>query len=181
PASPLAHSLQLGERGPLWDSASGKAILAGLCPPERDQCLKTLPRLAATAATDTSLERMRNELARTARRGVAVARDSVILGVTAFAAAVFDANARPVAALSIALQSARVTSSLEKRVVDALLPAAAEISRRLGYRGPLDVARQRPDALIADTSAAARRAPRGNPGREQAATGPGRAATARAK
>lgn len=140
-ASPLAHSLQLGERGPLWDSATGKAILSGLGTSEREQLLNTLPMVASTPLTQTRIEAMRGELASVHRSGIAVARDSVILGITAFAVPVFDANARPIAALSVALPSARSGAALESRIATALREAGGQLSRRLGYRPALTASR----------------------------------------
>ncbi len=134
PTGPLAHSLQIGERGPMHCSATGKAILAFLPEQEAEAWLIRMPRPPMTPLSRVAVPAILEELRHVRAGGVALAREEAILGITAIAAPVFNLAGRPVAALSAAGASARFTPKRETEVAEALRKAAAALSAELGWR-----------------------------------------------
>ncbi len=134
PAGPLAHSLQIGERGPLYCSASGKAILASLPEAAAEAWVSRMQRSRITPRTRTGVAEIMDDLRAARAAGHAVVREEAILGITAIAAAVIDASGQPVGALSLAAPTARLDAAREAEVAAALRDAAAAISAEFGWR-----------------------------------------------
>ncbi len=114
----LYHMLRVdyrpGFRHPLDRAAHGKAILAFLADPPLE-----LP--AAEAATIR-------------RRGYAVSRDELQLGAAGLAAPVFAHGSRVIASIGIVAPLDRIPP--EREAARAVLEAAAEASRNLGFHVP---------------------------------------------
>lgn len=131
---PLAHSLQIGERGPLFCSATGKAILAFLPPEQRDSIIANSDLRAYTAATKTDPVAIRAELLEVHRSQLAYAREESLPGIVAMAAPVFNAAGHVVGAVSVATSVSRFSSRYEQVTAEALKLAAAQFSELLGWR-----------------------------------------------
>jgi DNA-binding IclR family transcriptional regulator len=131
---PLAHSLQIGERGPIYCSASGKAILSALPDAEAEAWVTRMPRPRITPRTRTAVAEIMQELRAARQAGYAVAREEAILGVTAIAAPVRNATGQPVGALSIAGPSARIGGAREAELGAAIREAAERMSAEFGWR-----------------------------------------------
>nr|WP_246526890.1 IclR family transcriptional regulator [Plastoroseomonas hellenica] len=134
PSGPLAHSLQIGERGPMHCTATGKAILAFLPEQEAEDWLTRMPRPKATPHTRVTVPEIMEDLRQVRASGIGLVREEAILGITAIAAPVFNIAGRPIAALSAAGASARFTSRREAEVAQAVREAAAALSTELGWR-----------------------------------------------
>lgn len=128
--SPLAHSLQLGEHTPLLPTASGKILLAFLAPDERETTLRRL-KASRTARAELDLAR---------RSKIAYTRGGYLAGISAIAMPVFNAQNVAIAALSVAMPSARLTPALEKKIISALASGAARLSAQLGAGATLQAA-----------------------------------------
>ena len=144
PASPLAHSLQIGERGPMYCSATGKAILAHLPEAEAMTILTRHPRTKRTPATKTELSQILSELDEVRRTGIGYAREETLLGITAIAAPIFNAAGRAIAALSVALPTARLDPDREAEIVRAVRRSARDLSANLGWQGEAEPRRAQP-------------------------------------
>lgn len=131
---PLAHSLQIGERGPLFCSATGKAILAFLPPEQRDSIIANSDLRAYTAATKTDPVAIRAELLDVRQNQLAYAREESLPGIVAMAAPVFNAAGHIVGAVSVATAVSRFSTTHEQVTAEALKLAAAQFSELLGWR-----------------------------------------------
>jgi DNA-binding IclR family transcriptional regulator len=131
---PLAHSLQIGERGPMFSSATGKAILAFYPPDQRDAVLAASRMEKFTAATKVDPVEIRAELAEVARTRIAYAREETLPGIVAMASPVFNSAGIAVGAVSVATPVSRFTSTFEGKVAEALQVAAHKLSLQLGWR-----------------------------------------------
>ncbi len=102
--------------------------------------MQTFPRL--TPHTITTAASLIDELGRIRRRGYALDDEEREAGVRCIAAPVRDHDGEVVAAISVAGPSDRMPQELaDSDMASHVLSAAANISRRLGYRGaPLDEA-----------------------------------------
>ncbi|RJQ08818.1 MAG: IclR family transcriptional regulator [Bacillota bacterium] len=131
--------LDVGSQVPLHSSALGKVLLAHATDPERDQLLAELERLglpAATPATITSIQVLRDEINSIRARGLAFDHEESLPGVACVAAPVLDPSGRAVAAVAVAAPAASFPEDGQRKVVGGMVKRTADnISYRLGYRG----------------------------------------------
>lgn len=124
---------EVGTRWPGHATSTGKALLALL--PEarrRDRLARRLTR--HTARTIVTLAALERELARTRRRGYAVAAEELERGYVAVGAAVRDHEGLPVAAISVGGPRLRFPAARLAVLGTRVQAAAARVSAALGYR-----------------------------------------------
>jgi DNA-binding IclR family transcriptional regulator len=122
----------LGGRYPVHCTASGKAIMAFASEPVRAR-LHGLPLDRVTPHTITDRERLAAELDEVRREGLARTHEELEVGLDAVAAPVFGPSGDVVAALDVSGPSHRVRGAA--RLDREIAEGAADLSRRLGYRG----------------------------------------------
>jgi DNA-binding IclR family transcriptional regulator len=133
-SEPLRMDLQVGRRVPTHCSALGKAILAFLDPQESRDIMRRLSFSRYTARTIIDSEALRRELPVIREQGYSVDDEEYIEGIRCVAAPLFDYHSRPVAALSVAGPSVRLTPGRIESVAQVLVTATRSISRGLGFR-----------------------------------------------
>lgn len=131
----ILYSLQLGGRGPIHGSASGKAILAMRPRAEVEALLGPGPLPRATPHTITEPRRLYAELDAIAAGEVAYSREEMVEGIVALGLPIFDAVGAPCAGISVGVPVVRFTAARERAIVAELRVAAHEISHRLGWQG----------------------------------------------
>lgn len=129
----FAHSLQVGQRGPIFCSAVGKAMMAFMPEAQVDSILKASPLVAVTPSTKTDIAYIKRDLAKTRRRGIGYSREEGIPGVTGVAAPVFNASGSPVAALAIGVPSAQLKEKSLEPLEGVLRSLAQRLSQQLGW------------------------------------------------
>lgn len=130
----IRWSVEIGRLYPLYAGAPGKLLLAFLPGREVDAILKTVPRRRFTPRTPTSLERIRAELQKIRRQGMAMARGEIVEGSATIAAPVRDARGVVVAAVSISGPAFRFTGARRLAALPVLQEAAEGLSRDLGFK-----------------------------------------------
>jgi IclR family acetate operon transcriptional repressor len=124
----------LGRRTPVHCTASGKVILAFGPAAVRERALgRTLER--STAHTITGGTELKAQLSEALEDGFARTYEELEVGLDAIAAPVFAAGGEVVAALDVSGPSHRLRAEGRPELVRLTLDAAADLSRRLGYRG----------------------------------------------
>jgi IclR family acetate operon transcriptional repressor len=123
---------RLGTRRPMNCTSLGKAYLAFLPEPEREERLTAMTYVRLTPRSLVTAADLRPELMRTRDRGYAVDDVEVEEGVSCLGAPILDYRGRPAAAISIAGPAERMPGK-RPDVVPLLLQTAATISNRLGY------------------------------------------------
>ena len=129
-----AHSQRssavLGTLKPLHCTSQGKAILAHLSDDQKTRLLPDpLPALTERTITDRRMLDM--ELARTRARGYALDDEEIALGTRCVGAAVLNARGVPVAAISVAGPSFRMTAKRAEYLGPEIQDAAAQIAARI--------------------------------------------------
>ena len=123
----------LGRRTPVHCTASGKAIAAFAPVAVRDRLLG-LPLDRVTPHTVTDRHELDAQLEEARRAGLARTHEELEVGLDALAAPVFGPDGDVVAALDVSGPSHRLR---DRPGLDELTrEGAADLSRRLGYRGP---------------------------------------------
>ena len=123
----------VGDRTVLHATSSGKMLMAHLPEAKREAMLEE-PRERFTAATVTSAAELREQFVRARERGWAEAVEEFEEGLNAAAAPIRGPAGEVIAAVSVAGPAYRLAPEDLPRAADALLRAAEQISRRLGYR-----------------------------------------------
>jgi DNA-binding IclR family transcriptional regulator len=122
----------LGRRYPVHCTASGKAFLAFGPAAVRERLLAE-PLARVTPRTVTDPGKLAAQLDQARRSGVARTHEELEMGLDAIAAPVFGPDGEIVAALDVSGPSHRLRA---RNDLDRLtLESAAELSRKLGYRG----------------------------------------------
>jgi IclR family pca regulon transcriptional regulator len=127
---------ELGQRLPMYASATGLAILAHVAPSEAQRIIAQLtlePHTSRTLRTRAALEQ---RLAETRRLGYAIADEELIAGLRSLAAPVRGPDGAAVAAISVARRTS-LDASLDELVAECaprLQLVAERISAALGYR-----------------------------------------------
>jgi DNA-binding IclR family transcriptional regulator len=129
----LGIQSNVGTRHPLYCTALGKVLMAGLSWPEARKLLSRIERNQMTENTIVNLDRLREELRKVAARGYALDAEERIIGVRAVAAPVRDHSGRVVAAISAAGPAFRITGDNLEQLMSRVPKLAAEYSKRLGY------------------------------------------------
>jgi IclR family transcriptional regulator, acetate operon repressor len=135
--------LQPGLRSAAHSRSAGKAMLAYLGEPGLTHFLETHELTPQTPRTITDPELLRKELAGIASQGFAEDPGEFSEDIWAIAAPYFDAGESVLGALSVPMPLSR-RDAMRPMVVKAVLAAAEEASRALGYSGlyPPPVERQ---------------------------------------
>jgi DNA-binding IclR family transcriptional regulator len=124
----------IGIRGPLHCTSVGKAILAWLPDERRDRLIETIEYTPFTANTITGPVPLRDELAATRRRGYSIDDVEHEEGVRCVGAPVFDHRGDVVASVSVSGPTQRIREEIVPDLARTLTEAAAEMSRRLGFK-----------------------------------------------
>jgi len=132
----LRASHTIGGRGHVHSTAVGKAMLAFLSDAHTAALIgkRTLP--AFTSKTITDPRELQRELELIRQRGYALDDEESTEGVCCLGAPVFDRSGCVVAAVSVSGPLQRLKDSAKREEVGhALVQAAHEVSRRMGYVG----------------------------------------------
>jgi DNA-binding IclR family transcriptional regulator len=121
-----------GRRIPLHATSDGKVLLAWMPEAELEACL-TAPLARFTERTVTAITEFPALLAEVRRRGFATAVDELEAGLTAIAAPVRNAEGTVIASVSASGPSFRIPADRIPALAAAVVRAADEVSRRLGW------------------------------------------------
>lgn len=134
---PIRMVSAVGRRLPAHCTSLGKAMLAALSDTRLAELFPRASRLEAmTPQSLTSVRALRAELAEVRTRGVAFDERESDAGMWCVGAGVRDRSGAVVAGLSISTPEMRRTAENDALWVQLVTDGAAELSERLGYRGP---------------------------------------------
>lgn len=130
----LHHSMQLGDMGPIYASASGKAVLVAQGDVEVKQYLERAELNLLTRHTVTDVSALKAELEQVKLEGVGHSRRELVDGIHAIGVAVLGADGTPVAGLSVSVPVPRETPDHIEKVINALHDHANILTAKLGGR-----------------------------------------------
>lgn len=130
----IRRTIQVGERFPLYATASGKVILANLPEHEMEQYLSEVKLSPITQGTIKDIKALRNEIEKTRLSGYAFNRGESADGMVACAAPVFDMHGKVVATVSVSLPTSRFTTEREESLAHLIKEASIDLSRKLGFQ-----------------------------------------------
>jgi len=127
---PFKYIVDLGSRPPVHCCAPGKAMLAFLDPEARAGAIKAIRLARFTDSTITQPREFAAALDHVRRCGFAVDRGEHFEGIHCVAAPLLDRLGQPVAAITIAGPSSRITARRFAALGALMMSAAAEASNR---------------------------------------------------
>jgi DNA-binding IclR family transcriptional regulator len=142
--------VRIGERAPLYTSALGKVLLAGMSPEARGQYYRRCPFTAFTAHTITNAEDLEQAIRAVQRTGFAEDLEELSDGVRCVAVPI-TVNGSVVAATSVSFPVVRYSAENRDRYLAWLRAAAAKIADVLASRDP-GTGGGGPEPLFARTS-----------------------------
>jgi DNA-binding IclR family transcriptional regulator len=128
----IAFRTQIGVAEPLYCTGIGKALLAHLPQPAREDILKKIHLKRWTEYTIRSKTALRRELFIVQRQGYAVDRGEHSPGVQCIGVPIFDHQSLVVGSFSIAGPDVRMNERI-KDFADLAMSVGRKISRGLGY------------------------------------------------
>lgn len=129
----LQAAAHIGEKIPVYASASPKLLLAYLPGPKQEKILSNLKFTQHTENTIVSIDELRRHLDKILSKGYSEGTDDYELGIYAVAAPVRDHTGQVVASISISTPQARDSEERRKRSQEMIVDAAARLSAKLGY------------------------------------------------
>jgi DNA-binding IclR family transcriptional regulator len=124
----------LGGTDPLYCTALGKVLLAGLDSHSLSKYLKGQKLVGRTSKTITTPKSLLSHIEQVRRQGYAVDLEELSFGIHCIAAPIRNHNSQTIAAVSVSAPSIRLTKSKLPGVRDKLLRTAMDISLRLGFQ-----------------------------------------------
>lgn len=125
-----------GERGPIYATSQGKAILAFLPEEEREAIIERLTLRALTRYTITDKAALHEELAIVRVKGYATNDQQREIGTRSVGAPILNLAGYPIAATCLGAPTSRVgIPYLRKVIAPLVIEAASEISARLAETG----------------------------------------------
>lgn len=129
--SHIHTGIKVGGRAPLHCTASGKAMLASMPPEKLNSILaKCVPLESFTEKTITTVEDLMKQLEICRKQGYALCMDEIANGVYAVGAFIRGYPGREAAALSIAGPSNRLMPERMSVMIELILKASEDISRK---------------------------------------------------
>lgn len=137
----LSMAVHVGTRSPARSTATGDVLLAGLTPQELASALSRPSRsdfVARETRTDAELQTV---LPQVRKQGWAISDERLAHGVRAVSVPLTDAQARTVAAISVAVHSTEISvDQIKKEILPLLVATAANISADWRKYGELPMA-----------------------------------------
>jgi DNA-binding IclR family transcriptional regulator len=132
-SQPLKYYIEIGDRAPLYATASGKAILAHLTEEEVSHFLLTTKLVPLRDNTITDEKALRDELENIRSKGLAYSREEFQEGISAIAAPIFNLHGTVVGSIVVSLPSVRFNAKHMRFIEPKLLDAARKISHQFGF------------------------------------------------
>lgn len=131
--SALRHVSGVGDRGPLYCTSAGKALLAWEDPAWVDLYLASEPLAPRTETTITAIPALRHELDHICQLGYAVDQGEREVGLHGASAPVRDATGHVVAVLGFSGPAERINTEALPDFIKQMLLGAAAVSAQLGW------------------------------------------------
>jgi DNA-binding IclR family transcriptional regulator len=133
-SQPIRIINQVGQRNPMHCTGVGKALLSGMTDDAIDRLIETRGLKSHTRTSITDRERLRQELERIRRTGIALDNEELDLGVKCVAAPIRDSSGTVVAAISLSGPTQRFTPAAIRRLEKEVRAASILISQSLGFK-----------------------------------------------
>ena len=130
---PIQLRAGIGDKAPLYCTASGKSVLAALEPNSLESILEKIDLKAMTKNTITSYTELKNELNLTRARGYAIDNEERHEGVKALATVIKDYHQKVVGAITVPVFTFRISTSYLDSLASQVMEFGSKINLAMGY------------------------------------------------
>ena len=130
----LTTRQRIGNIAPMHCTGVGKLMLLNYNESKIDQLIQIRGLQKFTENTLVTKEALMNELKIVSEAGYAYDNEECEVGMRCVATPVYDYTGKIIAGLSVSGPSIRMTGDHLKNILDSLISAASDASRKLGYR-----------------------------------------------
>jgi DNA-binding IclR family transcriptional regulator len=127
----IGQTQQIGVPIPLYAGAASRVLLAAMTDDAIGSYLRRIERVPFSTSTMTDAGRLREEIVRIRRRGIAISAGEFTAGGHAVACAIADAAGTAAGALHVSIPRARYTKDLEQRCAACLVDGSRAIATAL--------------------------------------------------
>ncbi|HEX3891180.1 MAG TPA: IclR family transcriptional regulator [Terracidiphilus sp.] len=124
-------SSRTGTSNPVYSTSLGKAILAFMPDTEASPIIAGIRFKAFTSKTLTTREELMQALERVRSRGYAIDDEEMEIGTRCVGAPIFDADQRPIAALSVSGSAVRLAAHCVPSIAEHVMRCCTEVSAKL--------------------------------------------------
>jgi len=139
-AQTLRLPMSAGRTAPAYCTGIGKAILAHMEPERLEAYLAGVVLEARTPRTLVEPEALRKDLERIRARGWSLDDEEIFPGIRCVAAPIYGLDGRLIGGVSVAGPTSRMLKEGLPQTAAKVVDTADQISRRLGYLGPVSKA-----------------------------------------
>jgi DNA-binding IclR family transcriptional regulator len=130
---PRQYSVTLGARLPVWEASSGNLLLAQLPESKREALLRSMTRIIAPE----TLQQLRERVAEIGSSGKEERESYFVSGLLTISRPIYNHVSTTIAALTVPFLRHKRVVVTPAEASARLDLAARQLSRELGYRGPL--------------------------------------------
>ena len=123
----------VGGQDPLYSTSMGKAIIASFNDNELEDYFNNTVLVKKTPNTITDTETLKKVINDVRNNGYAADDEENEIGLIANGVSIKNHEAKAIAAISISFLNISVDSNSRKKIIDSLLKASEELSKRFGY------------------------------------------------
>jgi DNA-binding IclR family transcriptional regulator len=138
PTRSICMTSRIGMTNPIHCTSVGKAMLAFSSNEVRENILANIHYERLTSKTHTTRKALMRDLEMIRRRGYALDDEEIEEGVRCIGAPILDSDGHPLAAISVAGPTFRITTQKVPAIAKRIVSCCASISHSLGYNCPVD-------------------------------------------
>ncbi len=131
----MISTARVGQRGPMYATSGGKAMLAYLSDEDLGDYLSSVELIPCAKHTITNPDILIKELESIRDGALARTRDEFNDGMSAIGAPIFDMFGEAIAAIDVPVPTFRLSAEKETGIEHALRMLSSEFSQRLGFDG----------------------------------------------
>jgi DNA-binding IclR family transcriptional regulator len=132
----LVSHMRTGDLAPLHTTSGGKAILAFLSEPMREDYMARVTLKEITENTITSMAELRRQIDAVRRDRIAFANGEFTSGITGMAVPILNQTSDVVGSINVAMPSVRYNSKVRDKVAMVLEKTVHDIRQQLGFAAP---------------------------------------------
>ncbi|MDM0048820.1 IclR family transcriptional regulator [Variovorax sp. J22R115] len=130
----VLYAMHVGVRAPLYANSGGKIFLAWMAAAEREAYFRRVKLVPLTNKTILSIAALHRQLHRIKSEGIASSIGEFTPGIVGVAAPILDIHGKAVAAVGVALPSARFDDTRQRLIEQALRNCAQAIGAQASRR-----------------------------------------------
>lgn len=132
----LKYYLYAGSKLPVYCTAMGKILLAGLSDDDLKDRISRMTLKPITTKTITSKQKLWYEIIKTKKRGYSICDRELSLDLYSMAVPLLNDQKKEVAAINVTMDSRETEKEKTQKILEKIIKKGLSLSETLGYHGP---------------------------------------------